>query len=75
LAKADVLTCLNVSPHTMELKIALEAKTSAVEHAGAQGVSPAEAHLPCNTLMHQLKPMLATQNVVLCPLKGGPKTH
>jgi hypothetical protein len=42
LAKANALTCLNVSPHTAELKIALEAKTSAVEHIDTHGAPPAE---------------------------------
>jgi hypothetical protein len=42
LAKADTLTCLNVSPHAAELKIALEAKTSVVEHIGTHGAPPAE---------------------------------
>ena len=53
-----------------------EAKTSAVEHAGAQGVFPTEAHLPRDTLTHQPKPKPATRNAVSCLLKGGlPKTH
>jgi hypothetical protein len=42
LAKANMLTCSNVSPHAVELKIALEAKTSVVEHIGAHGAPPAE---------------------------------
>jgi hypothetical protein len=33
---------LNVSPHAVELKIALEAKTSVVEHIGAHRAPPAE---------------------------------
>jgi hypothetical protein len=42
LAKADTLTCSNVSPHTVESKITLEAKTSVVEHIGAHRAPPAE---------------------------------
>jgi hypothetical protein len=70
-----VLTCSNIGPHVAEPKIALEAKTSAVEHGGAQGVSPTEAHLPRDTPTHQLKTMPATRNAASCLSKRGPKNH
>jgi hypothetical protein len=44
LVNADGLTCSNVGPHAAEPKIALEAKTNAVEHADAQGASQTEGN-------------------------------